>query len=159
MSKYVELSATDLRNTSVCSLSILTGQCAAGWYCSGGAALAWPNSTTGGGGQCATGFYCPAGSLAPVPCDPGKYCDSAGLAAPVGDCQAGFYCPNASRSSQNIICPKGHYCPAGSGLPQPCPTGTFSSATALRSQVSTQRIFKQHGGFLACLAALSRMSP
>jgi len=28
----------------------------------------------------------------PQSCDPGKYCETEGLAAPTGDCLAGYYC-------------------------------------------------------------------
>ena len=36
-----------------------TGNCTAGWYCSGGADR--PNTTTNGG-ECNMGFYCPEGT-------------------------------------------------------------------------------------------------
>lgn len=42
------------------------------------------------GGECKPGFYCPLGSKAPVPCDPGRYCETAGLALPTGLCTAGM---------------------------------------------------------------------
>ena len=37
-----------------------TGNCTAGWYCSGGADR--PNTTTNGG-ECNMGFYCPEGTV------------------------------------------------------------------------------------------------
>lgn len=45
------------------------------------------------------------------------------------NCQAGYYCPLGSTSITQTICPVGHYCLAGSGVPTPCPRGTYNPST------------------------------
>ena len=53
------------------------------------------------------------------PCDPGTYCNTAGLTNPAGDCTAGSYCilgaeyQNPSAETWGVLCPTGHYCPTG----------------------------------------------
>ena len=48
-------------------------------------------------------------------------------------CDAGYYCSGGAFISAPTdqvtgdICPPGSYCPVGTGVPQPCPLGTFSS--------------------------------
>ena len=85
------------------------GKCAPGWYCTLGAFSSQPqrmgnysgdldcncpaNVT---GGMCYAGSYCPEGSSFPVPCDPGKYCQTDELDAPSGDCMAGHYCSGST---------------------------------------------------------------
>ena len=42
-----------------------------------------------------------------------------------------FYCEVASNISTHLICPVGHYCPEGSGVPSPCPAGTYTNTQGL----------------------------
>ena len=46
-------------------------ECAAGWYCSGGAKSSKPQNLSGGG-ECKAGSYCPHGSESPIPCPAGE---------------------------------------------------------------------------------------
>ena len=49
-----------------------------------------------------------------------------------GKCPAGFFCPNAS-TIEAQPCPPAHYCAEGAAMPLPCPGGTFSNSSNLRS--------------------------
>ena len=42
-----------------------------------------------------------------------------------------FYCELNSNRSDSIICPVGNYCPMSSGLPTPCPRGTYTNTLGL----------------------------
>ncbi|XP_031511365.1 neurogenic locus notch homolog protein 4-like [Papio anubis] len=81
-----------------------------------------------------TGFHCPggaqtptplgglwehfAGSLAPTPRQDGEHSDGTG---------AEVTHPNKDiHVSAGGPCPPGHFCPVGTGVPLPCPVGTFS---------------------------------
>ncbi|XP_033122761.1 uncharacterized protein LOC117121631 [Anneissia japonica] len=122
-----------------------TGNCSAGWFCTGGAWDSMPlppgNSTVIAdctcpavnytGNKCPPGTYCPEGSSAPVDCDYGKYCADYELPAPTEDCTAGFYCPRGQERPDPpaFTCPVGYYCVQGAGWPTACPNGTFSNTT------------------------------
>ena len=127
--------------------------CDAGYYC--------PDTNMTTPVICPIGSYCPSNSSQPqkcpagtygigqglgnvsacTPCDPGHYCDTNGLTAPVGECDAGFYCssgspiraPTAFYAANGNICPPGSYCPVGSPGPLPCPAGTYSASYQLSS--------------------------
>ena len=127
------------------------GDCAPGWYCTGGSSSATPlpggNSTAVSivncttisqcscpninvtGGRCPPGHYCPAGSSAPIPCPPGFFCTEFGLSSTSGPCTQGYHCPGKNTSPQPSwsLCPEGHFCPTGMPTPLPCPLGTFSA--------------------------------
>lgn len=121
-----------------------TGDCNAGWYCTGGSYMAEPHTAGNAtdlsectcplvnytGGQCWPGTYCPTGAHYPLPCTPGQYCMQYGLSTPEGICDAGFYCNGSSSRPDppDGICPMGYYCEAGSGSPTPCPAGTMSAS-------------------------------
>jgi len=68
------------------------------------------------GGLCQIGYYCPGGSFEPLPCSEGKFCNTTGLAEPVGDCDPGYYCSAAAVRSDPVdpntggLCPMGRYC-------------------------------------------------
>lgn len=64
---------------------------ALGWYCVLNATSAME---TVNGGQCIAGYYCPEGSYEMTSCDPGMYCQVAGLDLPTGNCSAGKSCTN-----------------------------------------------------------------
>ena len=78
-----------------------TGNCSAGWYCTGQSYMAQPinpaNSTNMcscpdtnfTGGECWPGTFCPSGANYPVNCTGGYYCDQYGLSTPTGPCDAG----------------------------------------------------------------------
>ena len=126
-------------------LSTPSGNCSAGFFCTGGSDTATPlpsvNETisyvsqcscqeaASPGGKCWPGFYCPEGSSCPTPCSSGSYCEDHGLSSPTGLCDSGYYCDgNASEARPpHRRCPAGFYCPRGTGVPYPCPIGTFSS--------------------------------
>ena len=105
-----------------------TGNCSAGWYCTGGSDS--PNTTIYGG-RCSPGRFCPMGSFEEMPCTPGYYCASPGLPTPTAPCSPGYYCTGNATSSAPVtgstggMCPQGHYCPMGSSQPLPCPPGTY----------------------------------
>ena len=94
------------------------------------------------GGMCKAGAYCPPGASSPVPCDPGKYCQSDELAVITNDCQTGYFCngstilPNPINETTGDICPKGHYCPNGSAVATPCNPGKFSDRFANQDEAN-----------------------
>jgi hypothetical protein len=126
-------------------------ECPAGYFCAAGA-------TAFGASPCGIGKYCPAGSHQEtncpqgtynpntkrgaltdcIDCDPGSYCDTAGISAVTGLCTAGYYCTLrstvANPSSATSIggpCTAGHYCPEGSTIQIPCPPKQYCSGTLL----------------------------
>ena len=130
---------------AVDGLSAPTGNCSAGWFCTGGSWMAEPTAADNTtdlatcscpdanytGGRCWPGSYCPAGSAYPLACSYGQYCDQWTLSAPAGLCDAGYYC-NGSAEEPNPSereCPPGYYCEQGSGTPTQCPAGTMSDVT------------------------------
>ena len=135
-------------------LSAPNGSCLAGFYCTNRSEEANPVNKDYGD-ECPSGHFCPEGSYEPeacplgtynpytrmtndsacLPCDPGKFCNSTGLADVVGDCEAGFYCTLGSYSSAPVdgvmgnICPAGSYCPTGSSIHYYCINGTYTNHT------------------------------
>lgn len=124
-------------------LSGPTGNCSAGYYCTGGSDTDTPLPVTNDtlyvsecscdeaaspGGRCWPGSFCPEGSSCPVSCTSGMYCEGYGLSKPTDLCDAGYYCAGGSSDPRppQGLCPPGHYCIEGSYLPEPCPIGTFS---------------------------------
>ena len=58
-------------------LGAVTGDCAAGYYCIGGATI--PNPTDNiTGAICPEGHYCPDGTFTPVACPSGYYLNATG---------------------------------------------------------------------------------
>eukprot|EP00994_Dinema_validum_P000383 NODE_1071_length_1119_cov_117.414953_g820_i0.p1 GENE.NODE_1071_length_1119_cov_117.414953_g820_i0~~NODE_1071_length_1119_cov_117.414953_g820_i0.p1 ORF type:complete len:315 (-),score=41.32 NODE_1071_length_1119_cov_117.414953_g820_i0:16-960(-) len=104
---------------------------------------------------CPEGHYCPSSTRKPTqfPCPVGKFnnktrletdtectlcssgmfCATTGLSNPTGMCAGSYYCLLAATTPTPVdgltgdICPPGFYCPIGSGVPQPCPPGTYSA--------------------------------
>ncbi|KAI8480901.1 hypothetical protein Bbelb_413740, partial [Branchiostoma belcheri] len=125
-------------------LSTPTGDCAPGWYCSGGAFSDKPSpyvntsdsysvdtecpvySLNFTGGICTPGTYCPEGSQRPTPCDLGQYCEQHALDATSGPCSAGFFCNGSAEVRDPQPCSTGHYCPEGTDMEMPCPAGTYA---------------------------------
>ena len=139
--------------------------CYAGSVCVLGSAIPNPDGSDSSGYPCPEGFYCLEGSTAPLPCPmgtfsnatqltsiaeclpctPGMYCITEGLASPTGSCFAGHFCtlgsvfPNPERESYGDNCTAGHYCLEGSNAPLACPPGTyqpFKGATSFDSCLS-----------------------
>ena len=124
-------------------LSVPTGDCSAGYYCTIGSHTDTPLQTVNSslivecpttqlaspGALCGPGTFCPIGSAIPVPCTPGMFCDVFGSAAPTGPCEAGYFCNGSSiePTPSDSACPAGHFCLNGSTHPTPCSIGTFSS--------------------------------
>ena len=91
-------------------LSWPTGQCQAGYYCSGGAIVSNPSIVTATGGPCAAGTFCKAGSSSPSNCPAGTY-NGLSKQSSCLECQPGFYCVLGSTNVTE--CLKGYYCPNG----------------------------------------------
>ena len=117
-------------------INTVTGNCAAGYYCSGSAIIATPIDTDTGG-ICPLASYCPESSTSPTDCDAGKYCNQQGLSSPVADCYKGFYCNAKSTTAvptdgtMGNICSAGKYCAAGSSSETDCGVGKYSPAVGL----------------------------
>ena len=54
---------------------------------------------------------------------------SGGCRRRVGRCSAGYYCNTTSVTPSQHACPLGHYCGEGTGVPTPCPAGSYSNTT------------------------------
>ncbi|KAL8273754.1 hypothetical protein Esti_002354 [Eimeria stiedai] len=97
-----------------------TGDCAAGYVCTGGASSSTPSPKTGS--VCPAGWFCLEGATHPAPCAPGTY-----TAEPGQDsctlCPAGFYCDKPGEGPKR--CLRGRICPEGSAQPDLCPLGSF----------------------------------
>ena len=128
-----------------------TGQCAAGYYCTGGALSSRPTDGVTGN-ICPTGHYCHVGTVDPAPCPVstfgpnlgnvelsqclnctlGSYCASQNLTLPTGLCSAGFYCPpsQTTPNPSTFQCPLGHFCPMGTRDPKTCPVATYQDTLA-----------------------------
>ena len=121
------------------SLTAVSGDCAPGYYCEAGSPVRNPATGSGYGGLCSVGHYCPEGSPFEIPCPPGEYCDSPGLAAPTGDCSAGHLCilrANVSDPSDGVtgrLCSAGHYCLEGALTESECSQGFYLPTTGGRS--------------------------
>ncbi|XP_053362892.1 sushi, von Willebrand factor type A, EGF and pentraxin domain-containing protein 1-like [Clarias gariepinus] len=129
--------------------------CPKGYYC--------PKGT-----RYATQFPCPVGSYNPkegadslsscLLCPAGHFCPFFGLAEPAGLCISGYWCREGSHSASpsagpsGSLCPVGHYCPNGTISPMPCPLGTLSNSTGLRSEDECQPCPR---GFYCATTALS----
>lgn len=129
-----------------------TDQCAERYYCRVYAETSTPSQGSNAN-ICPQGSYCPKGSEQPIPCIPGtygastglanvsdctqctggKYCELNGLLDVEGDCHQGYYCPLGSKLRREIICPTGHFCPTGSATPTKCLVATFNPYLGLNS--------------------------
>ena len=139
-------------------LTAVTASCAAGFYCTLGAFHAMPAYVSNVAGvsvfgPCPTGSYCVsptttavqclAGTYSPSTCNtqlsdcysctPGKYCDTAGLAAPANDCTAGYYCDTGATTATKAQCQAGYYCPTGSPKQIKCAGGQYQTAVGQSS--------------------------
>ncbi|CAM4687297.1 unnamed protein product, partial [Caretta caretta] len=103
--------------------------CPAGYYCDS-PAMTQPKT-------CPAGSYCARGSSRPEPCPEGTYGNRKELAAPL-DCSPCGVTPGTTPGLPTDgvtgdICLAGAYCPPGSLLPTPCPPGTYSNVSGLKS--------------------------
>ncbi|XP_033971267.1 zonadhesin-like [Trematomus bernacchii] len=115
--------------------------------------------------SCPPGFYCMEGSVVPSPCPmgsvsasagrtsladcppcpSGSFCNSSGLTEPSGPCSPGHVCSLGSTEPSPVsqpygdVCPMGHICPQGSGLPIPCPAGSFLPEPGASSPTQCRR--------------------
>lgn len=106
-----------------------TYKCTAGYFCSGRAITATPQSSAEGGNYCSVGKYCPRGATAELDCPIGTYNPYQGRGECVS-CPAGRLCDVTGLTSFKD-CPAGGYCPLGSSASTPCPAGTYSPMTNL----------------------------
>eukprot|EP01135_Chromosphaera_perkinsii_P006890 Nk52_evm45s621 gene=Nk52_evmTU45s621 len=135
-------------------LNAVSGQCDAGYVCTGGSKEKNPVGKSYGD-VCPAGHYCPVGTHTPVKCpigkfsattgnadsskciacSPGSFCASQGLNSPSGQCKAGYYCTlgattdSPTDGSTGNKCTVGHYCPQGTSVPKKCPPGTYMPNT------------------------------
>jgi hypothetical protein len=124
-------------------LSVVSGLCNEGYYCSGGSSTPTPvfdpaaPLETKVGDRCAKGYFCPGAGVHPKPCPAGLVCSQPGLAKPDKVCDEGFYCtskvftPTPSDDSRDggNRCRPGHYCPKGTGWPLSCEVGTYNPSS------------------------------
>ncbi|TYZ59327.1 hypothetical protein PybrP1_004972 [[Pythium] brassicae (nom. inval.)] len=103
-------------------LFLSTGNCFAGYYCTGGSRNATQFASP-------PGFFSLTGASVPTPCPLGQF-NLHPTQERCVDCPAGFYC-GSSATVQPLVCPTGTYCPKSSALPLKCSPGTFSSVEGL----------------------------
>ncbi|XP_075462630.1 uncharacterized protein LOC142498006 [Ascaphus truei] len=133
---------------SMCNL------CLTGYTCSSGEILLCPSGYFCQNGSGNHMSPCPPGTFNPSPglnraegcrlCPPGMFCRDWGASAPNGLCQAGFFCTAGSLVDNPIenvndgfggACPVGYFCPPGTGIPVPCPVGTYSDRLSLSMEL------------------------
>ncbi|XP_071497013.1 uncharacterized protein [Diadema antillarum] len=128
------------------ALSTPTGECYAGFYCTGGAAVPTPyddmvdsdNSSFTGNNVCPKGYYCTNGTDYPEPCPPGTFSVNTRVTQEedCDPCPPGKYCNLEAfiRVNEAPDCDPGYVCtggsttgaPAqGSGMGYPCPAGHY----------------------------------
>jgi hypothetical protein len=138
----------------------VSGACAAGYFCIGGATT--PTPTDGiRGSLCPLGKICVAGTVAAASCPPGT------LAPPtVGNslftaclaCPAGFYCDRYGASNATAACTGGYVCTGSSNSSVPvlgvtgyaCQAGTFCSPGALAPQLCLSGSYNPDAARSAC---------
>jgi hypothetical protein len=119
---------------STMGLSAVSGACAAGFVCTGGAITNQPTLLAQGGFECSTGKFCIGGNAAAVGCAAGRYNDLTGQSA-CFSCPGGYFCLANSTTFTASPCPIGYACPNGTSLSTqyPCPQGTFGNVSLLTS--------------------------
>ena len=126
------------------NMSSPSGPCEAGFFCSTGSNVSNPvsmyengyTSRMVGGGVCPVGHSCPSGTAVPYSCPPGTFNDLIEQSS-CRVCPASYFCPGSvsNYASGAYDCPKGFYCKNGTQVAtqHPCPAGTYSNRTLLRS--------------------------
>jgi len=131
-------------------------QCAAGFYCTSGAATKFPMTEVSGSyGPCPVGYYCEAGTTTPTPCPDGTFSNQqrAISSAYCMTCPPGFLCktagnvgglsqPSAPTAAgirtvdhilENEVCSStstSEYCPKGNYIAQQCYTGYYQDTAS-----------------------------
>jgi hypothetical protein len=102
-----------------------TGDCYAGYYCTGSAYS--PKQFTAQAGK-----FTLAGASAESLCAAGTYNPYTAQSSCL-QCPAGYYCPSTGMSTPTA-CPIGYYCPAGSSsyLSRPCAVKTYGTQDRLQ---------------------------
>jgi hypothetical protein len=126
------------------------GDCDAGFYCLIGSPFQNPAFDDGSSnyGRCPMGSHCIAATSVPTECaigkysamtklvdntyckscEPGFYCETAGISAPTDLCTPGYYCEVGSTSAINADCTANNFCPQGSANEEVCPVGFYNTA-------------------------------
>mmetsp|Transcript_25097 Transcript_25097/g.27849 ORF Transcript_25097/g.27849 Transcript_25097/m.27849 type:complete len:558 (+) Transcript_25097:3592-5265(+) len=132
-------------------LSAVKADCAAGFYCTTGSPFEKPaiDDVSNNYGRCPTGHHCATATSTPTPCvagkysamtkladdthckdcEPGSYCETAGLTAPTGLCEPGYNCAVGSSTAQAAECTAKNYCPQGSPNEWRCEIGFYNTLT------------------------------
>nr|XP_054760935.1 neurogenic locus notch homolog protein 3-like [Lytechinus pictus] len=148
----VETSAQEVGDCTTCppgkfcgetGLIDVSGDCAAGHYCIGGADTSHPyetdcaNATILGGGECPAGYYCPEGTETPTsyPCQNGTYLNVTGgkEIEDCLDCPGGEVCGGYALTEPNELCAPGYFCAGKAKTKYPtdgetgniCPVGHY----------------------------------
>lgn len=106
-------------------LEAVSGPCALGYQCLGGAIYAKPNDYMTGM-PCTKGNYCQSGQA--IACPGGQYAPVQGMGECL-ECPPGSYCNDPDGTSTPEDCPTQNYCPAGTEDPIVCPDGTYTEVT------------------------------
>lgn len=153
-------------------LSVVSGLCHEGFYCSGSAQSPYQYVQTSTGGPCTVGHYCLPGTAIPTPCPAGTYnsntmatgnvtlagynyictlcpsgrvCERTGLTAPSSLCPAGFWCVSGA-SSLIPVC-SGMKCLHMYGV---CPIGHYCPQATSTPIPCTSGTFMNHTGAVTC---------
>ena len=102
----------------------MTGACADGYVCLGGAIFDKPNDYTTGR-PCFKGHYCTGG--VEINCPGGTYASVEQMSACL-TCPPGSYCNDVDGTKFPEDCTQGNYCPSGTETPKVCPDGTYSES-------------------------------
>nr|XP_054760934.1 uncharacterized protein LOC129267226 [Lytechinus pictus] len=148
----VETSAQEVGDCTICppgkfcgetGLIDVSGDCAAGHFCIGGADTSHPyetdcaNATILGGGECPAGYYCPEGTETPTsyPCQNGTYLNVTGgkEIEDCLDCPGGEVCGGYALTEPNELCAPGYFCAGKAKTKYPtdgetgniCPVGHY----------------------------------
>ena len=103
-----------MSNVTGTSSAGAAGDCAAGYYCTGGAGV--PTQY-----EVEPGHYSLEGAYDQTPCPRGEY-QPASKSGYCLACPKGYYC-NGTGIVHEVICPPGSYCPERSEIPTPCDPG------------------------------------
>jgi hypothetical protein len=85
---------------------------------------------------CGFGSYCPVGASNQIPCAPGSYSNASG-AESCTPCPPGSICASSGMSTPDD-CPAAFFCPGNTSIAYPCPAGTASNSTRMRSASECQ---------------------
>uniref|UniRef100_K3WJP5 Tyrosine-protein kinase ephrin type A/B receptor-like domain-containing protein n=1 Tax=Globisporangium ultimum (strain ATCC 200006 / CBS 805.95 / DAOM BR144) TaxID=431595 RepID=K3WJP5_GLOUD len=113
------------------SLTVPSGECDEGYFCSSRASSATPSDKVTGD-ICPAGYFCPKASVIPLKCSAGTYTPQPGQSI-CAICPEGYFCDGIT-TNRLFDCPQGYYCPLGTAaIPIPCPVGTFNNRTKITS--------------------------